>query len=225
MQVKIINQSNNPLPAYKTAESAGMDLYANLEASITLAPLERTLIPTGIFIELPIGYEAQVRPRSGLAFKQGLSVLNTPGTIDSDYRGEIKVILVNLSNTEQIITTGERVAQLVVAKHERVAWQAVEVLTEGTGATPKLEDEVSVHYHGTLIDGTVFDSSVDRGQPASFPVSGVIPGWTEALQLMKVGSKWQVYIPSELAYGERGAGGAIGPNETLIFDVELLEIK
>lgn len=99
------------------------------------------------------------------------------------------------------------------------------VLTDGTGATPKLEDEVSVHYHGTLIDGTVFDSSVDRGQPASFPVSGVIPGWTEALQLMKVGSKWQVYIPSELAYGERGAGGAIGPNETLIFDVELLEIK
>ena len=143
MRVKIINQSNNPLPAYKTAESAGMDLYANLEASITLAPLERTLIPTGIFIELPIGYEAQVRPRSGLAFKQGLSVLNTPGTIDSDYRGEIKVILVNLSNTEQIITTGERVAQLVVAKHERVAWQAVEVLTDsergasGFGSTGK----------------------------------------------------------------------------------------
>ena len=130
MQVKIINQSSNPLPAYKTPESAGMDLYANLDTSITLNPLERQLIPTGIFIELPIGYEAQVRPRSGLAFKQGLSVLNTPGTIDSDYRGEIKVILVNLSNKPQTIKEGERVAQLVVAKHERVAWQPVEVLSD-----------------------------------------------------------------------------------------------
>ncbi len=98
------------------------------------------------------------------------------------------------------------------------------VLQEGTGASPKLEDKVTVHYHGTLLDGTVFDSSVDRGQPASFPVSGVIPGWTEALQMMKVGDKWQVYIPSELAYGPRGAGGQIGPNEALIFDVELIEI-
>ncbi len=130
MQVKIINQSNNPLPAYKTPESAGMDLYANLDTPITLNPLERQLIPTGIFIELPIGYEAQVRPRSGLAFKQGLTVLNTPGTIDSDYRGEIKVILVNLSNKQQTIKEGERVAQLVVAKHERVAWQSVEILSD-----------------------------------------------------------------------------------------------
>lgn len=98
------------------------------------------------------------------------------------------------------------------------------VITSGNGATPTLEDKVTVHYHGTLIDGKVFDSSVDRGQPASFPVGGVIPGWTEALQMMKEGDKWQVYIPSELAYGERGAGGDIGPNETLIFDVELISV-
>ncbi len=130
MQVKIINQSNNPLPAYKTPESAGMDLYANLTAPITLAPLERCLIPTGIFIELPMGYEAQVRPRSGLAYKRGLSVLNTPGTIDSDYRGEIKVILVNLSNEAQKITHAERIAQLVVARHERVDWLPVGALSD-----------------------------------------------------------------------------------------------
>lgn len=100
-----------------------------------------------------------------------------------------------------------------------------EVLVEGDGPSPGLEDKVSTHYHGTLIDGTVFDSSVERGQPATFPVNGVIPGWTEALQMMKTGAKWKLYIPSELAYGERGAGASIGPNSTLIFEVELLEIK
>ena len=99
-----------------------------------------------------------------------------------------------------------------------------EIITEGNGVKPGLEDKVTTHYHGTLIDGTVFDSSVDRGEPVSFPVNGVIPGWTEALQLMSVGSKWKLYIPSELAYGERGAGGAIGPNEALIFEVELISI-
>jgi len=99
-----------------------------------------------------------------------------------------------------------------------------EIITEGSGAKPGLEDKVTTHYHGTLIDGTVFDSSVDRGEPVSFPVNGVIPGWTEALQLMSVGSKWKLYVPSELAYGERGAGGAIGPNEALIFEVELISI-
>ena len=100
-----------------------------------------------------------------------------------------------------------------------------EVLTNGTGATPIETDQVTVHYHGTLVDGTVFDSSVERGQPATFPVNGVIPGWVEALQLMNVGSKYKLYIPSDLAYGERGAGGSIGPNETLIFEVELLSIN
>lgn len=111
----IINQSNNPLPSYATSGSAGMDIRANLESSIVLQPLERTLIPTGLFIELPEGYEAQIRPRSGLAIKQGITCLNTPGTIDSDYRGEIKVILINLSNSVQMIEHGDRIAQMVVA--------------------------------------------------------------------------------------------------------------
>lgn len=135
MQVKIINQSRHALPAYETNASAGMDLRANLDASIIVKPLQRVLVPTGLFIELPVGYEAQVRPRSGLAFKHGLTVLNSPGTIDADYRGEIKVILVNLSDTEFEIKDGERVAQMIVAKHERVQWQqADELLATERGA-------------------------------------------------------------------------------------------
>ena len=128
MTVKIINQSKNPLPAYETEGSAGMDLRADIDTSVTLRPLERAMIPTGLFIELPLGYEAQVRPRSGLAAKRGLTCLNSPGTIDSDYRGEIKVILVNLSNDIQEIAPAERIAQMVIAKHERVVFQEVSSL-------------------------------------------------------------------------------------------------
>jgi dUTP pyrophosphatase len=123
--IKIINQSANPLPSYATAGSAGMDLMASMETPVTLGPLERQLIPTGLFIELPEGYEAQVRPRSGLAVKQGLTCLNSPGTVDSDYRGEIKIILVNLSNEPQTIRPGERIAQMVIGKVEQVSWMAV----------------------------------------------------------------------------------------------------
>jgi dUTP pyrophosphatase len=130
MVVKIINTSQNALPAYETEGSAGMDMRANITEPITLKPLERFMIPTGLFIELPLGYEAQVRPRSGLAAKRGLTCLNSPGTIDADYRGELKVILVNLSNEEQTIEVGERVAQMVIAKHERVIFEVVEVLSE-----------------------------------------------------------------------------------------------
>ena len=130
MTVKIINTSNNPLPNYETEGSAGMDLRANTTESVTLRPLERAMIPTGIFIELPLGYEAQVRPRSGLAAKRGLTCLNSPGTIDADYRGELKVILVNLSNETQIIEPAERIAQMVIAKHERIVWSEVTVLSE-----------------------------------------------------------------------------------------------
>ena len=143
MNVRIVNKSKHALPAYETIASAGMDLRAELEESITLKPLERTLVPTGLFIELPVGSEAQVRPRSGLAFKKGVTVLNTPGTIDADYRGEIKVILVNLSNDDFVIEDGERIAQMVIAKHETVKWEEVEVLdnTErgagGFGSTGK----------------------------------------------------------------------------------------
>jgi dUTP pyrophosphatase len=125
MVVKIINKSKNDLPSYETEGSAGMDLRADIEHSITLAPLERAMVPTGLFIELPLGYEAQVRPRSGLAAKRGLTCLNSPGTIDSDYRGEIKVILVNLSNIIQEIEPSERIAQMVIAKHERITFQEV----------------------------------------------------------------------------------------------------
>lgn len=128
--VKVINQSGNPLPHYATSGSAGMDIMANLEAPFTLKPMERSLIPTGLFIELPQGYEAQIRPRSGLAIKHGLTCLNTPGTIDADYRGEIKVILINLSNEEHVINSGDRIAQMVVQKVEQVQWQAAEVLEE-----------------------------------------------------------------------------------------------
>ena len=130
MQIKIINKSQHPLPNYETNASAGMDLRANLTESITLKPLERTLVKTGLFIELPIGYEAQVRPRSGLAFKKGITVLNSPGTIDADYRGEICIILVNLSSEDFMIEDGERIAQMVVARHEHAEWQEVEVLDE-----------------------------------------------------------------------------------------------
>ncbi len=128
MKVKIVNKSSNPLPAYSTQNSAGMDLRANLESPVILKPLERRLIPTGLFIELPMGYEAQVRPRSGLALKHGITVLNTPGTIDSDYRGEIGVILVNLSDSDFEVGHGERICQMVVAKHESVNWNPVDSL-------------------------------------------------------------------------------------------------
>lgn len=130
MTIKIINNSTHKLPHYETEASAGMDLRANLKNPMTLKPLERVIIKTGLFIELPIGYEAQVRPRSGLAAKKGITVLNAPGTIDADYRGEIGVILVNLSNEDFIIENGERVAQLVIAKHERAEWIEVETLTQ-----------------------------------------------------------------------------------------------
>ncbi|MBQ2423861.1 MAG: dUTP diphosphatase [Alistipes sp.] len=129
MKVNIINRSGAALPEYATPLSAGMDLRAAIEQSITLAPLERAMVPTGLYVELPAGYEMQVRPRSGLAAKHGITVLNSPGTIDADYRGEIKVILVNLSNTPFEIVPGERIAQAVVAKHERVEWQQVEELS------------------------------------------------------------------------------------------------
>jgi len=130
MTIKIINKSKNDLPAYSTELSAGMDLRADLSEPIVLKPLERKLIPTGLFIELPAGYEAQIRPRSGLAIKHGISVLNSPGTIDADYRGEIKVILVNLSDTEFQINNGERICQMIIAKHETVNWQQVDILDE-----------------------------------------------------------------------------------------------
>ena len=130
MKVQIINRSKHPLPSYATALSAGMDLRANIEAPITLQPLERKLIPTGIYIALPPGYEAQVRPRSGLATKHGITVINSPGTVDADYRGELRVSLVNLSNEAFIIEDGERIAQMVVARHETVEWNEVEVLDD-----------------------------------------------------------------------------------------------
>ena len=136
MNIKIINKSNHDLPHYETIASAGMDLRANLSESRTLKPLERSIVGTGLFIELPIGIEAQVRPRSGLAAKNGITVLNAPGTIDADYRGEIGVILVNLSNEDFVIQNGERIAQLVIAKHERAEWTQVEELSDtsrGTG--------------------------------------------------------------------------------------------
>jgi len=130
MKVKIVNRSENPLPDYSTQSSAGMDLRANLEHAISLEPLERKLIPTGLFIELPEGFEAQIRPRSGLALKKGISVLNTPGTIDADYRGEIGIILVNLSNEEFVVEHGERICQMVVNKVETIQWSQVESLEE-----------------------------------------------------------------------------------------------
>lgn len=136
MQVKIVNKSNHPLPGYSTAMSAGMDLRAFLKEPLVLKPLERGLIPTGLFIELPRGFEAQIRPRSGLAMKKGITVLNAPGTIDADYRGEIRVILINLSQEDFIIENGERICQMIIARHEQIEWNKVEELNQtqrGTG--------------------------------------------------------------------------------------------
>jgi len=141
--VKIINQSTNPLPTYTTEGSAGMDIRAFLTESVTLKSLQRTLIPTGLFIELPMGYEAQIRPRSGLAIKQGITCLNTPGTIDSDYRGEIKIILINLSTELQVVHNGDRIAQMVIQAVEQINWEEVTLLSEtlrnngGFGSTGK----------------------------------------------------------------------------------------
>jgi dUTP pyrophosphatase len=135
-QIQVINRSKHALPAYETEQSAGMDLRANIDEPIALGPLERAMVPTGLYIALQAGFEAQVRPRSGLAAKQGITVLNSPGTVDADYRGEIKVILVNLSNTAVHIKDGDRIAQLVIARHERAVWQVAEQLDEtarGTG--------------------------------------------------------------------------------------------
>ena len=130
MKVKIINKSNNPLPRYESAQAAGMDIRCNISEAITLQPLERRLIPTGLYIELPVGYEAQIRPRSGLALKRGLTVLNTQGTIDADYRGEIGVILINMSNEAQVSEPAERICQMVIAKHEQPQLIEVDVLGE-----------------------------------------------------------------------------------------------
>ena len=130
MQVKIVNKSKHPLPGYATALSAGMDLRANIDEPVTMRPLQRSLIPTGIHIQLPGGYEAQIRPRSGLAVKHGISIVNSPGTIDADYRGEIRVILVNLSDEDFIINDGERICQMVIARHARVEWLQVDDLDE-----------------------------------------------------------------------------------------------
>ena len=130
MKIKIINKSDHPIPAYETPASAGMDLRANISDSITLQPLDRAVVKTGLFLEIPVGYEAQVRPRSGLAARKGITVLNTPGTVDADYRGEIGVILVNLSKEEFTIVNGERIAQLVITAHERAEWIETEILSE-----------------------------------------------------------------------------------------------
>ena len=130
MKVKVVNKSKHTLPHYSTISSAGMDLRANIDESISLKPLERTIVKTGIFMELPVGFAAQVRPRSGLAFKKGITVLNSPGTVDADYRGEVGVILVNLSAEEFVIEDGERIAQMVIAKHEQADWVEVETLDE-----------------------------------------------------------------------------------------------
>lgn len=143
MKVKIVNRSPYPLPAYATALSAGMDLRANLAEPLVLGTLERSMVPTGLYIELPAGFEAQIRPRSGLAAKHGISIVNAPGTIDADYRGEIRVVLVNLSNEPFTVEPGERIAQMVVARHEQVEWESVEELAEsrrgsgGFGSTGK----------------------------------------------------------------------------------------
>jgi len=130
MKIKIVNQSKHPLPEYGTAAAAGVDLRANIDSPITLNPLERTLVPTGLFMEIPVGFEAQVRPRSGLALKKGITVLNSPGTIDADYRGQLQVILINLSNEAFVIEDGERIAQMVIAAHEQAEWIEVESLEE-----------------------------------------------------------------------------------------------
>jgi dUTP pyrophosphatase len=130
MKIRIVNHSQHPLPAYETVASAGMDLRANLLEDIIIKPLERSLVPTGLFIEIPTGYEAQIRPRSGLAIKHGITLLNSPGTIDADYRGEIRIILVNLSNQDFVIRNGERIAQMIIAAHEKAEWEEVDELVE-----------------------------------------------------------------------------------------------
>ena len=130
MNIKIINKSGHTLPAYETAHAAGMDLRAFTESKIVIKPLKRILIPTGLYIELPVGYEAQIRPRSGLAYKHGISIVNSPGTIDADYRGEIKVLLVNVSDTDFVVNNGDRIAQMVIAKHETISWESVEELSD-----------------------------------------------------------------------------------------------
>lgn len=130
MNIRIINRSNHPLPAYETAASAGMDLRANLSEPMILKPMDRRLVPSGLFVELPIGFEAQIRPRSGLALKHGISILNSPGTIDADYRGEIKILLINFSASDFEIKDGDRIAQMIISRHEQVRWQEVEILTE-----------------------------------------------------------------------------------------------
>lgn len=130
MNIRIINRSNHPLPAYETAASAGMDLRANLSEPMILKPMDRRLVPSGLFVELPIGFEAQIRPRSGLALKHGISILNSPGTIDADYRGEIKILLINFSSSDFEIKDGDRIAQMIISRHEQVSWQEVEILTE-----------------------------------------------------------------------------------------------
>ncbi|MCD4681850.1 MAG: dUTP diphosphatase [Bacteroidales bacterium] len=130
MKVKIVNESKHPLPSYETPASAGLDLRANIDEDILLKPLDRALVPTGLFIELPVGYEAQIRPRSGLAIKKGITLLNAPGTIDADYRGEIKIILANISNEDFVIKDGERIAQMVISRHEQAEWVQVNKLEE-----------------------------------------------------------------------------------------------
>lgn len=130
MNINIINHSGHPLPQYETAHAAGMDLRAFIETEITIKPLQRVLVPTGLYIELPVGYEAQIRPRSGLAYKHGISIVNAPGTIDADYRGELKVLLVNLSDADFVVNNGDRIAQMVIARHETVVWNAVEELSD-----------------------------------------------------------------------------------------------
>lgn len=143
MKIRIVNKSKHPLPSYATEASAGMDLRANTDSPVVLKPLERAILSTGLFLELPVGYEAQIRPRSGLAAQHGITVLNTPGTIDADYRGEVKVILVNLSDREFVINDGERIAQMIISKHEQVIWVETEELLEtergsgGFGSTGK----------------------------------------------------------------------------------------
>jgi len=135
MQIPVINQSRHPLPEYQTAHAAGLDVRANLAEAVTLKPLQRALIPTGLFLEIPVGYEMQVRPRSGLAYKYGIGIVNSPGTIDADYRGELKVLLVNLSDTNFVVQDGERIAQLVVARYETINWQPTQTLSETTRGT------------------------------------------------------------------------------------------
>lgn len=130
MKINIINHSEWPLPQYETAHAAGMDMRAFVENKIVIKPLQRVLIPTGLHIELPVGFEAQIRPRSGLAYKHGISIVNSPGTIDADYRGEIKVLLVNLSDTDFVVNNGDRIAQMVIAKHETITWESVDTLND-----------------------------------------------------------------------------------------------